>query len=297
MRVPTPVLSFVAMAALLVVPMSQAEVLIEGPRATVTEEDVRQTMLTGSEEDRRIVMSKPESLRRVIDSTYLANAAAADARAHGFDKDPVVRARIDRTIVNMLAEAQVDHLIEQEEARADFPKAAKERYLAEPEKYTTPERIAASHILIKTGRRTDAEALALANELLQKLRAGEAGFEELAREFSEDRGTRAKGGSLSLFGRGKMVPPFEEAAFALKEPGDLSDPVKTHFGYHLIRLDELVPPEQLPFEMVEARIIKELKAEMARTVREEYMIGLRDDPAIRVDNARMEAFLANPGLE
>ena len=288
---------FPSMVLLLWLPLSQADVLIEGPLASVTEEDVRQTMLTGAEDDRRMIASDPARLRRVVDSTYLANAAAADARVNGFDKDPVVKAKIDRTIVNMLAEAQVDHLIRQEEARADYAKAAKERYLAEPEKYTTPERIAASHILIKTGKRSDQEALALTEELLAGIQNGEAGFEEVARKKSEDRGSRAKGGSLGFFGRGKMVPPFEEAAFALTEPGDLSGPVKTRFGYHIIRLDERVPAEQLPFEQVEKRIIKELKAELARTVREEYFIALRDDPTVKVDEDRMEAFLANPGLD
>ncbi len=294
----TPILKWTVVAAFVLwIPLTHAEVLIEGPRAAVTEEDVRQTMLTGAEEDRRMIASDPARLRRVIDSTYLANAAAADARANGFDQDPVVKAKIERTIVNMLAEAQVDHLIRQEEEKADYSKAAGERYLAEREKYVTPERIAASHILIKTGKRSDQEALALAEKLLAEIRSGEVAFEEAARKNSEDRGSRAKGGSLGLFGRGKMVPPFEEAAFALKEPGDLSQPVKTRFGYHIIRLDERMPSEQLPFEKVEARIVKELQADLARKVREEYFIALRDDPTVKVDNERMEAFLADPGLD
>lgn len=84
--------------------------------------------------------------------------------------------------------------------------------------------------------RTDAEALALANEIRQRLLAGES-FDTLARQYSDDTGSGAQGGDLGWFGKGRMVPPFEEAAFSL-EIGQISEPIKSEFGYHIIEVLE-----------------------------------------------------------
>jgi len=108
------------------------------------------------------------------------------------------------------------------------------------------EQVRARHILIRMqgsplplqpGHKdlTDAEALAKAQELRQKL-VGGADFAEVAKAESDDTGSAANGGDLGFFGHGKMVPPFEQAAFALKI-GELSEPVKSSFGYHVIRVD------------------------------------------------------------
>jgi parvulin-like peptidyl-prolyl isomerase/Tfp pilus assembly protein PilF len=94
--------------------------------------------------------------------------------------------------------------------------------------YDTPEEIRASHILV-----ADEET---ANEVLDKLKDG-ADFAELAKEYSTDPGSKDKGGDLGWFSRGRMVKEFEEAAFALKV-GEVSAPVKTQYGYHIIKLTD-----------------------------------------------------------
>jgi parvulin-like peptidyl-prolyl isomerase len=100
--------------------------------------------------------------------------------------------------------------------------------------------------------RTEEEALALAKELVERLRAGED-FAELAREYSDDPGSKESGGDLGWFGRGRMVPEFEEAAFSL-EPGEISDPVKTMFGYHIIQVLEKDPSRPVdPLELERRR--------------------------------------------
>lgn len=88
------------------------------------------------------------------------------------------------------------------------------------------DKIKCSHILVKK----HSEAL----QVLERIKKGE-GFADLAREISIDRGSGKRGGDLGLFGRGQMVKPFEEAAFKLKK-GELSlEPVRTQFGYHIIK--------------------------------------------------------------
>ena len=120
-------------------------------------------------------------------------------------------------------------------AKIVVPQADIERaYNENINQYETPEQIRASHILLKTEGKDDAEVKARAEALLKQAKAG-ADFADLAKKNSEDEATAPNGGDLDFFGRGKMVPEFDQAAFALK-PGEISDLVKTQFGYHIIKL-------------------------------------------------------------
>ena len=108
-------------------------------------------------------------------------------------------------------------------------------------KYTMDEEVKASHILIKDEEDTEearAATLKKAEELLEQAKAEGADFAALAREHSEDTGSAVNGGDLGWFARGRMVPPFEQAAFALTEKGELSEPVRSQFGVHIIRFEE-----------------------------------------------------------
>ncbi len=103
--------------------------------------------------------------------------------------------------------------------------------------------------------RSDAEALALALEIRQRLLDGED-FAELARQYSDDPGSAEQGGDLGWVGRGRFVPEFEEVAFSL-EPGEISEPVRTQCGYHIIQVLEKDPnrpkdPNQLEQEKDQA---------------------------------------------
>jgi peptidyl-prolyl cis-trans isomerase D len=88
------------------------------------------------------------------------------------------------------------------------------------------------------------------------LRAG-ANFAELAKEFSEDPGSKDNGGDLGAFGRGQMVPEFEQVAFSL-EPNQISDPVKTQFGYHIIQVLQKQPAYKMDFALVKDQIYRQL---------------------------------------
>jgi peptidyl-prolyl cis-trans isomerase D len=113
---------------------------------------------------------------------------------------------------------------------ADIEKA----YNSSIEQYTTPEQVRASHILLKTEGKTDADVKAKAEALLKQAKAG-ADFAELAKKNSEDESNAKNGGDLDYFGRGRMVPEFDQAVFAM-QPGQISDLVKTQYGYHIIKV-------------------------------------------------------------
>ena len=126
-------------------------------------------------------------------------------------------------------------------------------------KYTTPEQIRASHILLTTEGKDDAAVRAQAEQVLKEAKSG-ADFAALAKKYSQDESNAQQGGDLDYFGRGRMVAAFETAAFALK-PGEISDLVKTEFGYHIIKLTDRKPAIVRPVS--DPAVYKEIESDAA----------------------------------
>ncbi|HKB72129.1 MAG TPA: peptidyl-prolyl cis-trans isomerase [Thermoanaerobaculia bacterium] len=137
-------------------------------------------------------------------------------------------------------------LVEQSKLREKLkpsPAEIQAYYDAHSDDFAVAERVHAAHILIKTGKDAtpaeDAAAKKKAEDVLARAKKGED-FAELARKYSDDPGSKAQGGDLPPFARGQMVPPFEEAAFSMS-PGEIRGPVKSDFGYHVIKLMAKLP--------------------------------------------------------
>lgn len=128
------------------------------------------------------------------------------------------------------------------------------------ELFQTPEQVRASHILLETAGKDEAEVRKQAESILAQARAG-ADFAELAKKFSEDEATRDKGGDLDYFTRGRMVPEFESVAFAL-EPGQVSDLVRSQFGFHIIKVADKRPASTRPLDEVRQPIQEQLAYEI-----------------------------------
>ena len=124
--------------------------------------------------------------------------------------------------------------------------------------YQTPAQVRASHILFKTEGKDEKAVQAAAEEVLKKAKAPGADFAALAKQYSEDDSNNANGGDLDYFGRGRMVPEFENAAFAMKA-GEISNLVKTAFGFHIIKVVDNKPDTTRPLSEVRAEIEDQLK--------------------------------------
>lgn len=122
-------------------------------------------------------------------------------------------------------------------------------------KLDIPEKVQASHILISTRGKTPEEAEKKINEIAKEVTP--SNFKNLANKYTEDPSGKNKGGSLGLFGKGRMVPEFENVAFTLK-PGTVSEPVKTNFGYHLIFVEKKVAGKEATLEEHKNTIATEL---------------------------------------
>ena len=130
-----------------------------------------------------------------------------------------------------------------------------------------PEERRASHILITVAKDAPADerakARARAQELLAQVRKAPEGFAALAKKNSQDPGSAPNGGDLDYFGRGAMVKPFEDAAFALKK-GEISEVVESDFGFHIIRVTDIKAPKQKSFAELRASLEEDLKTQQAR---------------------------------
>ncbi len=150
----------------------------------------------------------------------------------------------------------------------------RQRYASEQSRLMDPERREVRHILLKLDPQSDDATARATLDQIQAIRtriqAGEP-FEELAKSLSQDPGSAAKGGALGMIAKGIMDPEFERAAFALGE-GELSEPVRSRFGYHLIQVTRILPAETKPF----AAVREQLRAEIARQKAEERFYSLAE---------------------
>jgi len=128
--------------------------------------------------------------------------------------------------------------------------------------YQTPAQVRASHILFKLEGKDEKTVQALAEEVLKKAKAG-ADFAALAKQYSEDDSNKDNGGDLDYFGRGRMVAEFDAAAFAMKT-GEISNLVKTAFGFHIIKAVDAKPETTRPLAEVRAEIEDQLKWQKAQ---------------------------------
>ncbi|HEY1172922.1 MAG TPA: peptidylprolyl isomerase [Verrucomicrobiae bacterium] len=168
--------------------------------------------------------------------------------------------------------------------------AIKKFYSENEKAFDQPEMVKAAHVLLVTldsTTRTDLpedqkkEKRAKADQVLMKAKAGED-FAKLAKEFSEDRGSKDNGGEYT-FPRGKMEPEFEAVAFALL-PGQISDVVTSKYGYHIIKVIEKMPARKIPLTEVSSRIKDSLQAQEVQKQLPAYYKKVKDE-------AKLEYFL------
>lgn len=156
-------------------------------------------------------------------------------------------------------------VIDQEQIRQKTtvaPTEVQAHYNDNVQQFSTPEQVRASHILLSTEGKDEAAIRKQAEEILKQAKAG-ADFAELAKKHSTDEASKAMGGDLDYFGRGRMVPEFENAAFGM-QPGQISDLVKTQFGFHIIKMVDKKPAATRTLDEVRAQITEQLQFQKAQ---------------------------------
>jgi peptidyl-prolyl cis-trans isomerase C len=276
-------------------PVADDPVLVENSTVTIRRSDYQRELERLPADVRPGFSNSEKRVNDLLRRMLIERTLAAQARAEKLEtraehtarfamEQERLYAQLKVTEIDTVATAGFDAKRPQWEARA------REIYQIDRAKYATPEQVSASHILFDTKARTSDEARKLAAEALAKANAG-ADFNVLAREVSEDRSAKSNSGQLGWFAFGEMDPAFAKAAFALTKTGELSQPVQSSFGWHVIRLDGRRPAVQKPFEEVRESILAELKQKYVNDEREAALAKLRTDPTIRANREAIDALV------
>jgi foldase protein PrsA len=150
--------------------------------------------------------------------------------------------------------------------------------------FDKPEQVRARHILVAD--------LATANKVEADLKAGK-NFADEAKKYSMDPGSKDKGGELGLFRRGQMVPAFDAAAFSLPI-GQISKPVKSPFGYHIIQVEEKQPGSKATLANTHDRIADMLRQQQESPLIQPFLMGLQQKATINVTDPRYAAAFPSP---
>jgi len=251
--------------------------------AVVSGFDLLSELQRAPAEARSRFMANPDSLQQLASNLMVRRLLAQEAQRDGLDKDPLVAAAITIAHDRVLSDARLQRLDAQNApSDAALDAYARDAYKASGARFDVPAQTRASHILLAN---TGPESLQKAKDLLAQLRAG-ASFEELAKANSSDTASAARGGDLGFFGAGKMVRPFEEAVNGLAKPGDLSEPVESQFGYHIIRLDERKDKSRQSYDVVRPQLLAEARTAILNEARVGKVGSL--NKTIQFDRAAIE---------
>jgi peptidyl-prolyl cis-trans isomerase C len=222
-------------------------------------------------ERQKMIESNPQMKETILTQLVQSMVVSDIAKKKGFDKKPEIKQQLEFFSDSFVATEYLKREVTHKVSVSD--NEVKQYYDAHQDEFRTPEMVKAKHILIRVAPGTSEEdkkkALGKAEDILKQVKGGKE-FEKLAAEVSEDPGSKTKGGDLGFFPKGRMVKPFEDAAFALK-PGELSKPVETQFGYHIIKVDEIKEPSLETFDKVKEKINQKLVQEKTRTKVTEFI--------------------------
>lgn len=219
-------------------------------------------------------------LRVLIDMKVMAGAA----KTAGMDQTPLFAQRLeylkDRALRRAYFADAIAAGVTEEQVRGEYDK-----YVAQ---FQPQEEIHAAHILVETKEEADA--------IEAELKGG-ADFATIAKEKSIDPGSGANGGDLGFFSKGMMVPEFETAAFALANPGDISAPVQSQFGFHIIKLEEKRESQPPAFEQVAPQLQQQVLMRVFNEKVAELMNGVTvdvTDPELKAAMDAQDAAAAAP---
>jgi parvulin-like peptidyl-prolyl isomerase len=268
-------------------------VLTSNSLARVTRADYEAELLRLAPEMREGFANNPRRVSELLQRMLLQKSLAAQARNAKLDTRPDVAARLSIEVERFLSTIQVEAIDAAAIAEFNanlgrFETRAREIYIVDKASFITPPQVNATHILFDSKKRGSENARKLAAETRARIAAG-ADMGKLAREISDDPSAAQNNGSLSWFVARDMDPAFSAAAFALVNVGDLSEPVQSQFGWHIIRLDDKRGGTLRTYEEARDMIMAELRKRFIEDKRNDVIAAIRRDPQTSVNREAVEA--------
>ncbi|MCQ2465225.1 MAG: peptidylprolyl isomerase [Oscillospiraceae bacterium] len=219
--------------------------------------------------EKRIYFETEQGRKQLLEQKVAFSVFGKHAREKGADQTEQFKNRLNDIIDQMLTQAVMSELFEGVTVEDG---EARKFYDENPDKFVLEETVLAKHILVDT----EEQALDIRN----RIESEEISFEDAAAEFSQCP-SREKGGSLGYFKHGMMVKEFDEAAFS-QPVGQMSAPVKTQFGWHIIVTEDKTEPGTLPFDEVSEKLEEQLKEKKQQEVYEELYNSLREKYNVKI---------------
>ena len=266
--------------------LDPSTVLLENGPVKVTVEDFEAAMTRFPEYLREEARANPETILKVIDAIFVNRTLAQRASAEKVEDDALFRKRLEQLREGYFAQKYLE-IVEKKTVVPALEKRAEELYKADPKRFTEPARISPSHIVISMQGRTPEMAKARAEEARAKLVAG-ADFTTVAKQYSDDPGYARHRGELGWVKAADIEPALAEVAFALK-PGELSQPIVTRNGVHLVRVKERRELMLRSFAEVKDAIIEEETDRLRKRATEAEIAKIRNNQANTVYADRVEA--------
>jgi peptidyl-prolyl cis-trans isomerase C len=217
----------------------------------------------------RAYLNAPERKRQFVENIILNDLLFEEGQRESFDKDE----EIERQVTDLRKRLVVQRVMRKYQTPPEINDEQAKKYFDDnPTLYSTTQ-IRASHILVKEE--------AVAKELHAKVKAAPDSFADVAKEKSTDTMSAQKGGDLGMFGQGRMVAEFEKVAFGLKV-NDLSDVVKTQYGYHIIKVTERKDGERKPFDQVKEQIKATLRNKLLQEQTQGHMDQLKKQANLQI---------------
>ena len=261
---------------------AQDDVLVKFGSRTITVSDYNKIIGYLDTEKQKVLEKNPQLKENVLRQLVQSMLISELATKAGFDKRPEVQEQLEFFKNNFLANEYLRKEVAAKVAVSEDD--VKSYYDTHQDEFKTPEMVKAQHILIKVDKSASEEdkkqARKKAEDILDKIKAGED-FAKLASEFSDDPGSKSKGGELGFFARGRMVKSFEDAAFALK-PGEVSGIVESPFGYHIIKVEERNDAGVEPYDTAKDKIKQKLVQERAKTTVTEFIDKTMKDANVEI---------------
>lgn len=256
---------------------AQDQVVIERGDARLTLSELDARMARFPHQERPVYARRADNMSRLMDQLLLNKQLAAEAKSLGLDKDAKVRADIELAMEEILALHRLNELANPDRL-PDLEQIAREQYQVDPTAFQVPESREIRHVLIATDERSVEDAARIAQDIADQARTPGADFAALVDTHSDDEAKRNNQGRYIISREGEYAPAFEEAARSLTEPGQVSDPVKTDFGFHVIRLDAITPARTQDFDEVKATLIANARADHYKRVRADHISLLKREP-------------------
>ena len=250
-------------------------------KKVVTKQDV-DARISQYPPDLQEKLKDPAQRQQYLESLVQIQIAGTEAKAQKFDKRKSIALRLDDAVYSILAQEYINDLFKRVKKPTD--QEAEAFFAANKNNYATPASIRAQHILIALKPDAKPEdvtaAETKAKTVYDELAAG-ADFGKLAEKYSDDSESKGKGGDLGTFNAAQMPPEFSQPVLAMKKD-ELGRPFRTPFGFHVVKINDLIPARQMEFKEVKEDVATQLENQNREKIVSEELERLKKKYKVKI---------------